>query len=334
MARNRDDEDVVAVLTALMAVIDDDDDDDQLLFDKTKKKAHIPIRCDARDVKGDIYGTAFFEPWVGMPTGLYDWLWKGMREPIREPRNIYFEYTDAENKRRRRRPCKISDENRFIEFLHTMNENGRVWTSASCNGWNISSVSRDFIHVLMQFCKTYSTEWICKMDVEEKRNYQGTWEQYPDAYQLMDGSMYRRRKTKNLPDGVQREDYYDHKLKMPEAVDVQAVCNPIGFCTELLTGGPGSMGDANLSQFICQDDWKNSTLVDGTYPQRPQFIKCDGTIEHKRARVGVEWLFGRNKTDWSLTGTIYRKSSRFHNLAIRASFTLSNMKKMWTTEPW
>ena len=30
---------------------------------------------------------------------------------------------------------------------------------------------------------------------------------------------------------VERSDYYEYKLKMPEAVDVQAVCNPIGFCT-------------------------------------------------------------------------------------------------------
>ena len=100
-------------------------------------------------------------------------MWEGMKDPIREPRNIYFEYTDEQNRNRRRRPCKISDENRFIEFLHTMNENGRVWTSATINGWNISSVSRDFIHVLIQFCKTYSNDWICKMTDDEKELSRG-----------------------------------------------------------------------------------------------------------------------------------------------------------------
>ena len=210
-----------------------------------------------------------------------------------------------------------------------MNENQREWTSARDNGWNITSVSKDFFHVLIQFCKTFADDWICKPTDDEKRDWQGSIKGYPTAYQIMDGVMMRRRKTKNLPEGVERSDYYDHKLNMPEAVDVQAVANPNGFVTELLTGGPGSMGDSTLSRFVCNDDWKDSTLVDGTYPQRPEFIKCDGSKAHKRGRVTIEWVFGRVKTDWWIVGDIYRKSSRFHNLAIRAAFVLNNMKKMW-----
>ena len=92
------------------------------------------------------------------------------------------------------------------------------------------------------------------------------------------------------------------------------------------------MGDAALSEFMCNADWALSTLVDGTYPRRPQFIKPDGSEEHAEARVCAEHMFGRNKSDWWMTGQIYRRESRFHNLCIRATFILSNMKlkyRMW-----
>ena len=325
---------LVSLIICLIPFLEEFDDEDYLLIDRQQEYQPRPPMKNTigKDIKLDLYGTAFFEPYVNLPKPLYDAIWADFEcseHPISEARNIYFEYDEQENKTRRRRKCKISDENRFIEWLHQMNEQPRVWTSAAVNGWNHSSFSRDFIHVTLQFVRTFSDEWVAPMEDDQKRDCMGIWSDFPQSYQAMDGSMSRRRKTKNLPPGVLRKDYYDYKLKMPEAIDVQAVCNPFGICTELLTGGPGSMGDSNLSHFVCNGDWNNSTLVDGTYANRPQFVKPDGSIEHKQARVCVEWLFGRNKLDWAMTGCIFRRASRWHNLVIRAAFTLSNMKRLY-----
>ena len=324
-----------AVLLTLLAIVAEEIDDDDYFFIEQQQQQYNnrpPIDCPAKDLKQELYGTAFFPSYVNMPTELYDYIeqtWMQSEHPPSECRNIYFEYSDQANKTRRRRPCKISDPNRIIQFLHEMCESPRVWTSAASNGWNISSVSRDFHHMLIQFCRTFGDDWITPMSATQRTNCQGLWPNYPTAYQCLDGSKYRRRKTKNLPPGIERKMYYDWKHKMPEAIDVQAVCNKFGLCTELLTGGPGSMGDANLSHYVCNNDLNGSTLVDGTYANRPQFIKPDGSIEHKQARVCVEWLFGRNKLSWSMTGDVYKRASRWHNLAIRAAFTLSNMKRVW-----
>ena len=66
------------------------------------------------------------------------------------------------------------------------------------------------------------------------------------------------------------------------------------------------------SNYICLNDPPNSVLVDDGYPAiNPAFIPPDGTDQHKESRVAVEWCFGSNKMDWTMTGTKYKRNQCF-----------------------
>ena len=86
---------------------------------------------------------------------MYDYIYENLEELIEEPRNIDFECSDEENKRRRRTRCKMSTKNRIIHFLHTMAAAPNVFDEAAMNAWNISSVSKDFRWVSLQFVKRF-----------------------------------------------------------------------------------------------------------------------------------------------------------------------------------
>ena len=47
---------------------------------------------------------------------------------------------------------------------------------------------------------------------------QGIFQSSSTAYQILDGSMYKRRRTQNLRDGYARRDYYDWKNNWAESV--------------------------------------------------------------------------------------------------------------------
>ena len=85
------------------------------------------------------------------------------------------------------------------------------------------------------------------------------------------------------------------------------------------------MCDSAASYYVCNDDRVNSTLVDDGYPNRPQFIRPDGSDEHKIARTIVERYFGRLKLLWKMVSNIYCRGSKWHSTVIRAAFILTNM---------
>ena len=172
---------------------------------------------EARDVYGDLSGTAYFKHWCGLSPQLFEYIAHHINYELSTPRNIYFRYSEEENRGRIRRRCKITNNNRLINFLHTMNENSKIWDQAATHGWNISSVSQDFKHVLMAFTKTFGN-FIRILSDEQKIMNQGLFTCSDTAYQILDGSMYRRRKTCNLKDGIARRDYYDWKRNWPESV--------------------------------------------------------------------------------------------------------------------
>ena len=85
------------------------------------------------------------------------------------------------------------------------------------------------------------------------------------------------------------------------------------------------MSDSAASKYICRDDRPSSTLVDDTYPPRPEFIKSDGSRQH----AVVERCFGRPKALWKLVGTHCGRDPRWHSLVIMAAFILTNMVITW-----
>ena len=88
------------------------------------------------------------------------------------------------------------------------------------------------------------------------------------------------------------------------------------------------MQDAAASRMCCRNDAPQSILVDDTYPdeeERIEFIKPHGREEHRRARSVVERYFGQLKRKWKLVGRKFSRDARWHSLAIRAAFILTNM---------
>ena len=116
-----------------------------------------------------------------------------------------------------------------------MSEQPRIWNCAFENHWNISSVSRDFKHILIYFNKRFS-DWISPLSDEQKVAAQGLYQHNDDSCCALDGSMFRRYKRKYLENGIRRSDYYDHKRKYPEALNVQCVATKSNVVTHLLTG--------------------------------------------------------------------------------------------------
>ena len=238
-----------------------------------------------------------------------------------------FKYTPDENYNRKRRPCKISTINRILHFIHTMRTGDIVWDAAKDNHWNSHSVSQDFCHVLYHFVKTFDSTWIQDMDDYERginRNFPG----YPTAYQACDGTHFHRRKSATLPPGVHRRQVYLHKHKYPEGQNVQAVVNHFGVATQVATGIPAATSDRQACKYVCTNDLPGSTLVDGGYPgsdERIQFIKSDNTRRHADARSVVERYFGLLKRKWQMVGGQFHRDARWHSLAIRAAFILTNM---------
>ena len=214
-----------------------------------------------RDKYGHIYKKMWFKAHTGVSELLYDHITDGCSHRIKEARNVRFEYTVDENMMRRRRPCKVDTKNRFVSFLHQM-RSGKLISDASLDyNWCKASVSDDFFHVLQKFVETFYADWIHKMSDEEKDNgcY---WEEYPSAYQALDGSHFHRRKSKVLPDGVRRREMFLYKHKYAEGQNVQAVVNYFGIATEVVVGIPGGTNDASASIYVCNGDRPGSTLVD------------------------------------------------------------------------
>eukprot|EP01083_Nonionella_stella_P063580 165214_1 len=155
---------------------------------------------------------------------------------------------------------------------------------------------------------------------------EGLFDGYQHAYQALDGSHFQRRTSKRLPAGVRRREMFGWKHRWAECQNVQAAVNHFGMATEVLTGVPGAMPDSTASQYICQDEYYQSTLVDDGYPAaNPIFVPPDGTDSHKEHRSVIERYFGRLKLLWQIVGSKYCKGFRYHSLCIRAAFILTNM---------
>ena len=224
---------IITHILRLFALFDDDDDGDE---EQQYRYQYQQIgNVAARDVYGDLYGTPFFPYWVNCNETHFQYIHDSLHDVIGQPRNIHFNYTPTENLNRRRRRCKISDTNRVVDFLHVMGEAPKVWCSAADNGWNPSSQSRDFRHVLWHFVDTFAGQWIRPLTNAERisnRIIPG----YSTAYSIIDGCMFMRRRTKNLKPGIRRRDYYDKKHNHPESVIVQCIATYDGVVTHLLTG--------------------------------------------------------------------------------------------------
>lgn len=62
------------------------------------------------------------------------------------------------------------------------------------------------------------------------------FEGFPEAVYALDGKQYVRRKSKQLPEGMNRKDFFGHKHKMAETENNQAKVDPMGICCEYLSG--------------------------------------------------------------------------------------------------
>jgi len=286
----------------------------------------------ARDVFGDLFNCGLFPPWVQsnriMFQHIHDELLALDENDVRQARNVQFKHTAQENLDRRRVPCKISDTNRIVNFLHVMAEAPKVWSSAASNGWNPSSQSRDFRHILYHFVQKFGPIWIRPLNNAEKVSLQGSFYGYPSATQIIDGCMFQRRITKNLDPRFRKIDYFDHKHNHGESLNVQIVATQSGVITHALLGVPGAMHDTNASQYIALNAWNQSIMADDGYPAAdPRFIVPDGSALHKEQRVPIEWVNGDIKRASNLVGYIYRNSSMWHEYAIYAALILHNMRK-------
>ena len=280
----------------------------------------------AKDVYGDIYNTVWFKHYTGVKETVFDYIKNGLFERIYDARNIYGHFTAAQNAARVQRACKIDNNNRIINFLRQMRTGQIIWDAAHENGWNIKSASFDFYHVLIHFVDEFESEWIRPLSDDERRAAQGLWPDYPNAYQCLDGSHFHRRRSKTLPEGFRRREMYCYKHKYPEGQNVQCVVTHQGIATQVLTGVPGAMNDRFASRYVCNADWHQSTLVDDGYPEHnPVFIRPDDSDEHSDARSVVERYLGRLKMLWKMVGSTFCRSARWHSLAIRAAFILTNM---------
>ena len=114
--------------------------------------------------------------------------------------------------------------------------------------WNASSASRDYKHILIALCTRFDG-WIQPLHDDKKQQCQALWPSFPHAHQAGDGSMYIRRKTKDLPPDTQRKDY-DHQFNVPEAIDVNVSVAKGGICCGSLTDCPRRMSDENSQDFL------------------------------------------------------------------------------------
>ena len=158
---------IVGTAALLTAVIGS-----EVSSEKPPKKEYIyrPVgKTTPRDIYTDIYGTPFFQRLVGIEEPIFDHILEKLRVPLSKPRNIHFNYTDAQNDTRRNRKCKLSVENRIIAFLMRM-KNGRThWENAFEFQYQTSSLSRDFAWVAINFDKVLEPLWIRELTETEKQ---------------------------------------------------------------------------------------------------------------------------------------------------------------------
>eukprot|EP01084_Bolivina_argentea_P242205 406389_1 len=307
----------------------DDEDEFEFEFQSNEQGWQIGANFPPQDIYNDIKGTIFFPHHANCNEKMFEYIKNGMGNVITQSRNNKFVYSRQQNLLRRRRKNKITVENRILEFLHQHGEQTKVWESAFHNGWNPSSVSRDYKHCLIHFVATFNG-WIRPLTDAQKRDCR-VYENYPTVFCGIDGSMFQRRITHKLPNHISRRDYYDHKSKYGESQNVQAVATKANITTHLTTGIPGAMCDSNACRYIAVNEWDRGILSDSGYPQERRFVRSDGTMEHKQERAHIEHLFHQVKGDWEMVGGVYNRDSKYHSLAIRAAFILNNMKKSFGT---
>lgn len=213
----------------------DADPDDVLCYVEESRSAAIGDIA-ARDIYSEIYGTPFFKHYTGVHENLFDYICIRLEPAIFEARNYNLRNDFEENKGRKRRPCKISNKNRIINFLHGMRTGEIVWDAARNHGWNIMSASQDFFHVLYHFVKLFDSSWLCEMSDIQKNGLKGRVPEYSTSYQTLDGSHFLTTKSKTLPDGVRRREVYCWKHRWPQGKNVQAVISHYGHATEISIG--------------------------------------------------------------------------------------------------
>ena len=131
-----------------------------------------------------IHNTVFFKHYTGINEDLFDYIYNRLNERLYEARNIYFKYGCEFNKTRNRRACKINNRNRIINFLHQMRTCDIIWNIAFEYGWDITSASVDFFHVLFHFVDEFYDEWVHQMTDQQKNDMKGMFIGYPEAFQM------------------------------------------------------------------------------------------------------------------------------------------------------
>ena len=321
---------IIALMGAIIAIVQFFVlSDDWLAYERMY---HAMGQYPAKDVYAAMRDSGYCAHHYNMNPRMFEFIIHEMLPLVAQPINVDFKYTYEENLERRWSSCKLDNLNRIGAFLHEMSEGTKVWTSAWQNGWNAPSISRNWRHNLFHFLDRFDGQWIRPMSATELVQNQ-VWPNYPTACCALDGSMFRRRMTTTLPDGVDRVDYFDHKHQRPEAINVQSICTSSGIATHLLTGVPGRMPDINAGRHLLhgnQSFGDRQILTDATYSHYDRrLVPSDDTVEHAAARSCVEFKFGSVKTNYQLVGGTYRRSSEWHSAAIRGAFILDNMRKVF-----
>ena len=300
------------------------------IFDEKQPKeppVYRPIgKLAPKDVYTEIAGSAFFKRLTGIDEPIFDYIVNQLRVPLSKPKNIYFEYTDAENDTRIRRKCKLSVENRLLAFLFRMKDKTTLWHNAFHFGWNVGSLSKDFQWIAITFDKTLEPIWIKELNQQEKQASKGLIDGYNDAVYIVDGKHFVRRRSKEISDGTKRTEWYSYKHRNPEGQNVQAKISPFGMACEVITDAPAAMNDASLSGRVCQNNDRKETLADKGYPvTNEKFILPDGEDQASQ-RVEVENFFAYLGRTWKLVGGVYNGKKEFHSIVIRCAFILTNMQ--------
>eukprot|EP01084_Bolivina_argentea_P191600 329110_1 len=323
---------IVALIVYLIISFDYYDESDNLVHEtdaNNSQESQSIGNLPAVNVYSSIFNTVFFKHYTGIHEDLYVYIKHRMDKRISSARNVSFKYTQYFNQMfGRSRKCKLDNDNRLVCFLHQFRTGELVWNAAFHHGWNITSISLDFFHILFHFVDEFYDDWVTEMSDEEKTQMIGMFDGYPLCYQTLDGSQFLTTKSSKLPGGVRRREYYCWKHRWPEGKNVQAKVSHYGHATEVMIG-PGAANDSVMSEGMCLNDGQASTLVDDGYPQRAEFILPDGSEDHKAGRALVERYFSRLKMLWRMVGGVYTRGKRWHDLCLRAAFILTNMVVMF-----
>ena len=143
----------------------------------------------------EIHIASYFKHYTGINEDLLNFICSQVEAEIYEARKY--------NLIKKRRRCKTSNKNRTFNFLHQMRTGEMTWDA--CNhGWNTTSTSQDFFHVLYHFVKTFDSAWLCPMSYSQRAWSRGRVPESASTHQALDGAQLLTTKSKKLPVEIRR----------------------------------------------------------------------------------------------------------------------------------